>query len=96
MNIRRRVAVLSDHSDRIVCFMHSERITALLRVGKVEIVPEDGDVVRTVRVVTAKGALEDARAGSYGIHRERIAPGPTGNAGIVFAHKSTQEKAIYA
>jgi DNA-binding PadR family transcriptional regulator len=96
LKIRSRVAVFAVDSDRIVYFLHRERVAGLISARRVRI--EEKDATRSVKSVrlTDSGArlLENARPGSFGVHREHVAPGIKGVAGVVFSHKRTYEKAL--
>lgn len=70
----------------------------LLDQNRVSVVPSSNGIgVKTVRIVLGSAVMENARAGSFGILRTRIAPKAYGgHAGIVFDHKPTQERALAA
>lgn len=96
LKFHRKVFAFPAGSERCLFDVHAAGAQQLVESGRAEVRQKDRRRGVTAISILAGNHRVVARAGSYGIHRERIAPGPTGNAGIVFAHKSTQEKAIYA
>jgi hypothetical protein len=94
--IAKRVAVFAADSDRIVFDLHRERVLVMLEAKRVKIEGKcAGKHVKSVRLTdTGARLLENARPGSFGVHREHVAPGIKGVAGVVFSHKRTYEKAL--
>lgn len=86
LKIRSRTPVLCADSDRVVFFVHKERIAKLIADGTLK---QHDNYLRI-----SGGCVSDVRPGSFGIRRQHV---PVGreyglSGGVVFSHHNLHER----